>query len=174
MTGVNPTIIKIQEMIFYRRAGPLCFLSGAASVVAVAAPPKGDPAAAISRPPPLIEASSAESPAVEAPPGTIPSPRRTRVVGLFTNSDDGPIISPIKAGPPSEGSPNPSPAPTGLLSAFTCPLHWVVLLSCCADEDGDIANPKPRSKDAFDAAAPICAAFCNNAVADIAGCGDGA
>ena len=24
MTGVNPTIIKIQEIIFYRRAGPLC------------------------------------------------------------------------------------------------------------------------------------------------------
>ena len=37
MSDADPTMINIQEMIFYRRAGPLCFLSGAASAVTDAA-----------------------------------------------------------------------------------------------------------------------------------------
>ena len=48
----------------------------------------------------------------------------------------------------------------------------MLLLLLFADDDGDeVASPNPLRKEEVVAAAPIWAAFCSNAVADM--CGDG-
>lgn len=64
-----------------------------------------------------------------------------------------------------EFSPSPRPAAAEAELVFSC---WL------SAEDDDIVKPRPRSNDGLDDDAPIWAAFWSNAVADIAGCGDGA
>lgn len=135
-------------------------------------PPKEAAAAATSRPPPM-DVINADRPPLGLPPAAIPSPRKSSVVCFGPNMEGVPIISSFKPEPPSQGRPSPSPAATEPLSGSTC--RWGhCKFSCCVDGDVDDMIPNPRSKEAFVPAAPIWAAFCSNAVADMAGCGGGA
>ena len=128
-------------------------------------------AAATSSPPP-IDVIKADRPLLGLPPAAIPNPRKSRVVCFGPNIEGVPIINSFNPEPPSQ-CPSPSPAGTEAFSGSTC--RWLQCkLSCCPDEDEDETMPNPRSNDAFVAAAPIWAAFCSSAVADMAGCGDGA
>lgn len=81
---------------------------------------------------------------VEAPPGPIPRPRRSKVVGRL----------PKKESCKLEPRPAVAAATVELLSGFTMFISW----------------PTPRSREGLEAAAPICAAFWSNAVADMADC----
>lgn len=65
---------------------------------------------------PPIELKNAENPSEEASPAAIPSPRKSRVVGLLPK---GLIINSLKPEAPPEGSPSPRPDAKELLSSFT-------------------------------------------------------
>lgn len=127
-------------------------------------PPRNDAAAPTSSapPPPPIDVISADRPPAGLPPAAIPSPRKSSVVCLGPNTEEEelPIMSSFKPAPSSQGSPSPRPAATR--SGSIC---------CTEGDEEDETNPNPRSKDAFVAAAPIWAAFCRSAVADMAGWG---
>lgn len=93
--------------------------------------------------PTLKEDNKAESPLLELPPPPIPSPSRSRVVGLL-NKEDGSIMLEL----------SPSPSPALLISCLTITL----LARSWLEEDGrdDDDKPSPRRKeDELDEVAPI-------------------
>lgn len=101
----------------------------------------------------------------------IPNPRRSRVGCLGPNTEGVPNINSFRPEPASHGSPRPRPAANDApLASLGLPLHsWWPF-----EDDVEDITPMPLKNDELVAAAPIWAAFCSNAVADIAGCGAGA
>lgn len=67
-----------------------------------------------------IELKKAENPPEEAAPAPIPSPRKSRVVGLLPYKlVEGLVIDPLKPEDPLDESPSPSPDASVLFSSFT-------------------------------------------------------
>jgi len=103
---------------------------------------------------PPIDVISEARPLLGLPPAAIPNPRKSRVVCFGANMEWFPLISSFNPEFPSQGSPRPSPAAIDTPSGSTRLWWFRAKLSCWAAAEEDDTKLKPRSNEAFDAAAP--------------------